>query len=160
VLCQESLRQRREEKLTWFKMGIAIHHGRVYLARFTAGRGGVHATVIGRNVNLAGRLSSATRRPMDPEDEEATAPAPPETASGLDVSIDEDGTLFNEGIAISRDTLVQLETHIAVVHRDEGMEYDDEVIDRRLMFRYAGDAKFKGIRSSLPVYSVDYAGRG
>ncbi|MEE8217579.1 MAG: adenylate/guanylate cyclase domain-containing protein [Vicinamibacteria bacterium] len=160
VLCQESLRQRREEKLTWFKMGIAIHHGRVYLARFTAGRGGVHATVIGRNVNLAGRLSSATRRPMDDEDEEAAAPAPPETASGLHVSVDEDGTLFNEGVAISRDTLVQLETHIAVVHGDEGMEYEDEIIDRRLMIRYAGDAKFKGVRSSLPVYSVDYAGRG
>ena len=160
VLCQESLRQRREEKLTWFKMGIAIHHGRVYLARFIAGRGGVHATVIGRNVNLAGRLSSATRRPMDDEHEEAPAPAQPEIASGLHVSVDEDGALFNEGIAISRDTLVQLETHIAVVHGDEGMEYEDEIIDRRLMIRYAGDAKFKGIRSSLPVYSVHYAGRG
>ena len=161
VLCQESLRRRRDEKRTWFKMGIAIHHGRVYLARFIAGRGRVHATVIGRNVNLAGRLSSATRRPTENEDEEAGSPAQPEAAvSGLHVGIDEEGTLFNEGIAISRDTLVRLETHIALVHGDERMEYEDEVIDRRLVIRYAGDAKFKGVESSLPVYAVDYEARG
>ena len=39
------------------------------------------------------------------------------------------------------------------------MEYDDEVIDRRLLIRYAGDAKFKGLRSSLPVYEVDFEAR-
>jgi hypothetical protein len=76
------------------------------------------------------------------------------------VSVDDEGTLFNEGIAISRDTLVQLETHIAVVHGEGGMEYEDEVIGRRLVIRYAGDAKFKGVDSSLPVYAVDYEGRG
>ena len=38
VLCQESLRRKRETGATWFKMGVAIHHGRVYLARFVAGR--------------------------------------------------------------------------------------------------------------------------
>ena len=160
VLCQESLRQRREEGRTWFKMGIAIHHGRAYVARFMEGRSRVQATIIGRNVNLAGRLSSANRRPME-EDEGATPPPPrPETASGLHVSVDDEGTLFNEGVAISRDTLVQLETHIAVVHGAAGMEYEDEVIDRRLVIRYAGDAKFKGVDSSLPVYAVDCEGRG
>ncbi len=39
ILCQESLARRREEGRTWFKMGVAIHHGRVYLARFMAGGG-------------------------------------------------------------------------------------------------------------------------
>ena len=42
---------------TYFKMGIAIHYGRVYLARFIADEETVQTTVIGRNVNLAGRLS-------------------------------------------------------------------------------------------------------
>ena len=37
-------------------MGIAIHYGRVYLARFIADEETVQTTVIGRNVNLAGRL--------------------------------------------------------------------------------------------------------
>ena len=39
------------------------------------------------------------------------------------------------------------------------MEYEDEVIERRILFRYAGDAKFKGVRSSLPVYEVDFEAR-
>jgi class 3 adenylate cyclase len=160
VLCQEALSQRREEGRTWFKMGIAIHHGRAYVARFMEGRGRVQATVIGRNVNLAGRLSSANRRPIEEDDGEAPPPAGPEAASGLQVSVDDEGTLFNEGIAISRDTLVHLETHIALVHGDDGMEYEDEVIDRRLVVRYAGDAKFKGVQSSLPVYAVDSEARG
>jgi len=38
ILCQEALRRKREDGRTWFKMGVAIHHGRVYLARFIAGR--------------------------------------------------------------------------------------------------------------------------
>jgi hypothetical protein len=75
------------------------------------------------------------------------------------VVVDERGVLFNEGIAISRDTLVQLETHLALVHGEGLMEYEDEVIDRRILFRYAGDAKFKGVRSSLPVYEVDFEAR-
>jgi hypothetical protein len=33
------------------------------------------------------------------------------------------------------------------------------VIDRRILIRYAGDAKFKGVRSSLPVYEVGYEPR-
>ena len=49
-------------------MGVAIHYGRVYLARFIDDEESVQTTVIGRNVNLAGRLSSAAKKPMD-EDE-------------------------------------------------------------------------------------------
>jgi class 3 adenylate cyclase len=155
VLCQESLRRGREEGRTWFKMGIAIHHGRVYLARFIAGGGVVQATVIGRNVNLAGRLSSADSRRLVDDAEELEEVEPLPTPPGRQVSVNEDGTLLNEGIAISRETLVELETHLALVHTDRGMEYEDEAIDRRLVIRYAGDAKFKGVRSSMPVYAVD-----
>jgi len=157
ILCQESLRRKRDEGRTWFKMGVAIHHGRVYLARFIAGRGELHSTVIGRNVNLAGRLSSAAKRPLE-EDEDGTEPAP---STELAVRVDADGALFNEGIALSRDAVGQLEAHLALVHGEGGaMEYEDETIDRRILIRYAGDAKFKGVRSSLPVYEADYVGRG
>lgn len=160
ILCQEALSRMREEGRTWFKMGIAIHHGRVYLARFLAGRQGVQATVIGRNVNLAGRLSSAARRSVDDE-EGGEAPAPESTrTSDLKVTVTADGTLVNEGIVISRETLLQLETHLALVHGEDGLEYEDEAIDRRIVVRYAGDAKFKGVRSSLPVYDVDHQKRG
>jgi class 3 adenylate cyclase len=158
ILCQESLRRKREGGRTWFKMGVAIHYGRVYLARFFAGRGELHSTVIGRNVNLAGRLSSAAKRPLE-EDEGSAAELPPGTE--LTVRVDAGGTLFNEGIALSRDAIGQLEAHLALVHGEGGtMEYEDEAIDRRILIRYAGDAKFKGVRSSLPVYEAGYVGRG
>jgi hypothetical protein len=72
------------------------------------------------------------------------------------VNVDEEGTLFNEGIALSRDALGQLEAHLAMVRTEEGVvEYEDETIDRRILIRYAGDAKFKGVRSSLPVYEAN-----
>jgi class 3 adenylate cyclase len=159
ILCQDSLRQKRNEGQTYFHMGVAIHFGRVYLARFIEDEENVQSTIIGRNVNLAGRLSSAAKKPL--EEDEASAPPPvvPAHASGLRVMVDAAGTLFNEGIAISRDTLVQLENHLALIHGEGMMEYEDETIDKRIIIRYAGDAKFKGIRSSLPVYEVDYEAR-
>jgi class 3 adenylate cyclase len=159
ILCQDTLRRKREEGRTWFKMGVAIHYGRVYLARFIVGGGAVQATVIGRNVNLAGRLSSAAKRPLEQDEETTPSPSGAPRASGLRVGVDKDGSLFNEGIALSRETLTQLEAHLAVVHGEGVMEYEDASIDRRILIRYAGDAKFKGVRSSLPVYEVDYEAR-
>jgi class 3 adenylate cyclase len=160
ILCQETLHRLREEGRTYFKMGIAIHYGRVYLARFIVDDETVQATVIGRNVNLAGRLSSGARRSLDEDEGSEAAPPGAARASGLQTTVDGSGTLFNEGIAISRDTLVQLEAHLPLVHQPEGaaslMEYFDESIGRRILIRYAGDAKFKGVRSSFPVYEVDY----
>ena len=159
VLCQESLRQKREAGRTFFKMGVAIHHGRVYLARFIACHGELQSTVIGRNVNLAGRLSSAAKRGME-EDEEQGGVAPKRSKATLAVSVDSEGTLFNEGIALSRDTVNQLETHLALTHGEGGvMEYEDEAIGRRILIRYAGDARFKGLRASLPVYDASYQER-
>jgi class 3 adenylate cyclase len=161
VMCQETLRTLREQGRTDYKMGIAIHYGRVYLARFIASEGFVETTVIGRNVNLAGRLSSAAKRSLDEDADDDPAPSAPTRSSGLQVRVDGQGSLFNEGIAISRDTLVQLEAHLPLTQGMEGggggvLEYFDEPIGRRLFFRYAGDAKFKGVRSSFPVYEVDY----
>jgi class 3 adenylate cyclase len=156
VLCQESLRQKRESGRTFFTMGVAIHHGRVYLARFIASRGELHSTVIGRNVNLAGRLSSAAKRGIE-EDEDQGMPMQPRQKEPLGVSVDPQGSLFNEGIALSRDTVSQLEAHLALTHGDGGaMEYEDEAIGRRILIRYAGDARFKGVSASLPVYDASY----
>ena len=166
ILCQETLGKLRAAGKTVYKMGIAIHYGRVYLARFVADEETTQQTVIGRNVNLAGRLSSAARQPVE-EDEEQPQSAlpkfPPPRPSGLQTVVDKSGTLFNEGIALSRDTLVQLEAHLPLVHREDDddddstvLEYFDESIGRRILIRYAGDAKFKGVRSSFPVYEVDY----
>ena len=160
VMCQDTLRILREQGRTYFKMGIAIHYGRVYLARFIADEDSVQTTVIGRNVNLAGRLSSAAKKSMDEDEDGDPEPSGPPRSSGLRVTVDQHGTLFNEGIAISRDTLVQLETHLPFNQSMEQgqavMEYFDEPTGRRLIIRYAGDSKFKGVRASFPVYEVDY----
>ena len=168
ILCQETLQALRNQGKTYFKMGVAIHHGRVYLAHFIGDDDKVHATVIGRNVNLAGRLSSASKKPID-EDEPIIEIEGPllddphpasDPVSGFAVTVDSSGTLLNEGIAISRDALVQLEAHLPLVHRDGEsglcMEYFDDQLGRRIVIRYAGDAKFKGVRSSFPVYSVSF----
>jgi class 3 adenylate cyclase len=156
ILCQETLARQREQGSTFFKMGIAVHYGRVYLARFVADEETLQSTVIGRNVNLAGRLSSASKKPI--EEDEGGEPEPPvrPRASGLLVTVDESGVLFNEGIAISRETLAQIESQISLIHGDGAIECTDELLHRRIVFRYAGDAKFKGVSSSLPVYEVDF----
>ncbi len=156
ILCQETLERQRQAGKTYFKMGIAVHYGRAYLARFIADEDTVDLTVIGRNVNLAGRLSSAAKKPIEEDESEEPAPAPSKNSSGLHVSVDPSGVLFNEGIAISRDVLVQLENHLALVYGEGVIEYLDEVLRRKILIRYAGDAKFKGVRSSLPVYEVDF----
>ena len=76
------------------------------------------------------------------------------------VKVEPDGTLMNEGIAISREALAQLEAHLSLVHTERDgvsvIEYFDEQIGRRILIRYAGDAKFKGVRSSFPVYAVEF----
>ena len=142
-------------------MGVAIHHGRVYLARFIAGGGGVHSTVIGRNVNLAGRLSSAAKRPL--EEDEARRRSRSRRCAITRAAVRVDARRARSSTRASPSAATpscQLEAHLALVHGDEGvMEYEDEAIDRRILFRYAGDAKFKGVRSSLPVYEADYEGR-
>jgi class 3 adenylate cyclase len=155
ILCQDTLQRLRREGQTYFKMGIAVHFGRAYLAHFIADESTVQATIIGRNVNLAGRLSSAAKKPME-EDEVEEKAAPAVSPSGLRVTVDETGVLFNEGIALSRDALLQLETHLPLTYGDGVMEFQDEVIGRLIQIRYAGDAKFKGVRSSLPVYAVEF----
>ena len=160
ILCQETLQRMREEGTTYFKMGIAIHYGRVHIARFIADEEAVQTTVIGRNVNLAGRLSSGAKPALEQEEEPGAAGG--SGGAGMSVWVDATGTLFNEGIAISRETLVQLESQLPLVHVEKDgrsvMEYFDEQISKRIQLSYAGDAKFKGVRSSFPVYAVSFEG--
>jgi hypothetical protein len=93
VMCQDTLRILREQGRTYFKMGIAIHYGRVYLARFIADEDSVQTTVIGRNVNLAGRLSSAAKKSMDEDEDGDPEPSGPPRSSGLRVTVDQQGAL-------------------------------------------------------------------
>jgi hypothetical protein len=110
-------------------------------------------------VNLAGRLSSAAKRGIE-EDEDQGMPMRPRSKAPLAVSVAADGALFNEGIALSRDAVTQLEAHLALTHGEGGaMEYEDEAVGRRILIRYAGDARFKGVSASLPVYDASHTER-
>jgi class 3 adenylate cyclase len=157
VRCQEALARLRAEGRSDFRMGVSIHYGRVYLARFLEDEEAVQTTVIGRNVNLAGRLSSAQKKPIDDDVAYGTGEAEVEGY----VSVDAEGRLFNEGIVLSRATLVQLESilglHAAFDGESRFMEYVDDAIQRRVLLRYVGDAKFKGVRASFPIFQVRHA---
>jgi class 3 adenylate cyclase len=158
ILCQESIHRLRREGQTQYKMGVSIHYGRVYLARFLVDELETQDTIIGRNVNLAGRLSSAAKKPME-EDETADVGALPR-GNDMQVTVDAEGQLFNEGIAVSRAAFVQIEPLVELKEVDEGgmrrLDFFDPEIKRHVRFRYAGDAKFKGVKASFPVFEVDY----
>jgi class 3 adenylate cyclase len=154
ILCQETIARLRREGKSTFEMGVSIHHGRVYVARFVEDEERVQVTVIGRNVNLAGRLSSASKKPVDDEASKAL----PCRSVGR-VTVDADGALVNEGIVLSRAALVQIEKVRSLESSEEpgmrSMQYFDEVVDRQVSIRYVGDAKFKGVRASFPAFEVD-----
>jgi class 3 adenylate cyclase len=169
ILLQEKLRELREQERTHFTMGVSIHHGRVYLAHFIGSSGGQDTTVIGRNVNVAGRLSSASKREREGGADErfeeeldgAFDDLESKPSSDLRVSVEDGGMLFNEGIAISLETVQAIEEIQPLSPKEEleevyGEFYDD-VLKRKILIRHVGDAKFKGVWGSFPVYSVDYS---
>jgi len=161
ILCQRALDDLRRRERTAFKMGVSVHYGRVYLARFVVDETDSQNTVIGRHVNLAGRLSSAAKKPME-EDEANTDPGVSngDRSLGLSVTVDAEGQLFNEGIAVSRAAFSQIEPLVELEDVEDGplrrLEFRDPEIGCRVLFRYAGDAKFKGVSTSFPVFEVDY----
>lgn len=162
ILCQDTIRRLRREGRTQYKMGVSIHYGRVYLARFIADDHEIQNTIIGRNVNLAGRLSSAAKKPMEEDEasQEFGGPTAPARASELAVTVDGSGALFNEGIAVSRAAFVQIEPQVELREIEQNgerhLQFFDSETSRQVRFRYAGDAKFKGVKASFPVFEVDY----
>jgi class 3 adenylate cyclase len=161
ILLQEKIRELREGGQTEFTMGVSVHHGRVYLAHFVGSSGGQDTTVIGRNVNIAGRLSSASKREEESDGASRDAEPLADLAEEL-VRVDREGNLFNEGIAISREALRAVEEVLPLTRRDEVQdlygEFYDPSVKKTVLLRYAGDAKFKGVGVSVPVYSVEYTG--
>ncbi len=155
IVLQEKLQDLRDRGETHFTMGISIHYGRVYLAHFIGSAGGQDATVIGRNVNLAGRLSSGAKQRKKEEKISAFPIGQPD----LIVSVGGDGTLANEGIAVSRETVLAIEKLVPLTPREDVEElygeFYDTKLERKILLRYAGDAKFKGVWGSFPVYSVE-----
>jgi hypothetical protein len=107
------------------------------------------------NVNLAGWLSSASKRPLEEDEGGEPQPPPRARASGLLVTVDESGVLFNEGIAISRDTLIQIESQLGLVHGEGAVECMDELLHRRIVFLTRETPSSRGPLQPA-VYEVDF----
>ena len=73
-------------------------------------------TVIGRNVNLAGRLSSAAKKPIE-EDEDIAARRAARRRAGLHVSVDPAGRSSTRASRSAATPLTQLEAHLALTTR-------------------------------------------
>ena len=162
ILCQETLQRLREEGKTYFKMGIAIHYGRVYLARFIADESGGadHGHRPQREPGgpplLGGQEAAGRGR--------GSAARPDRAAARLGAAGDAWTARASSSTRASPSAAtpcVQLEAHLPLVQTDsEGgaraWSTSTSRSARRLVIRYAGDAKFKGVRSSFPVYEVDF----
>ncbi len=147
---------------TGFSMGISVHTGRAQVAHFVIDDWTMDRTVIGRNVNIAGRLSGSGKSQGTAFDEEAangelsTRQMP--TDLSRDVWVDEEGTLYNTGIAVSQDTVEETvkQGHCESWMRGNihGYRYFDELLRRNVLLEYVGDAKFKGVGRSIGLYRL------
>jgi class 3 adenylate cyclase len=149
---QALMAQLRAERRTHFEMGISVHTGRAQVAHFILDREAMDRTVIGRNVNIAGRLSGSGKTQASAFDDAGAAPAEAE------VTVDEDGTLYNTGIVVSQDTVEALLTRVdAEAWQDgprRGFRFADAELGKKVLLEYVGDAKFKGVGRAIAIYRL------
>lgn len=159
---QEMMADLRSSGRTRFSMGISIHTGRAQVAHFVVDDRTMDRTVIGRNVNIAGRLSGSGKI--------AGAAFDGETANGAgqsretpadrtrDVWLDKAGTLYNTGIAVSQDTVDEVvrQARAELWNRGKfhGYRYLDAMLRRNVLLEYVGDVKFKGVGRSIGIYRL------
>ncbi len=160
---QGMMRALRAAGRTHFEMGISVHTGRAQVAHFIVDDHNMDHTVIGRNVNIAGRLSGSGKTQASTFDDEAwigaPQPAAAKTRTGAqDVWVDEDGTLYNTGIVVSQDTVEEV---VKVVDCQPlagagggGHRFHDDVLQKNFLLEYVGDAKFKGVGRSIAIYRL------
>jgi len=159
---QGMMRALRAGGRTHFEMGISVHTGRAQVAHFIVDDRSMDRTVIGRNVNIAGRLSGSGKTQASTFDDEAwigtPQPAAKTQAGAQDVWVDEDGTLYNTGIVVSQDTVEEV---VKLVDCEPlagagggGHRFHDEVLRKNVLLEYMGDAKFKGVGRSIAIYRL------
>jgi class 3 adenylate cyclase len=159
---QEMMAELRASGRTGFTMGISVHTGRSQVAHFVVDDWTMDRTVIGRSVNIAGRLSGSGKTQGTAFDEETAngEPRPLQTPTDLtqDVWLDEEGTLYNTGIVVSQDTVEEAVKQSrgepwmrGNVH---GYRYFDELLRRNILLEYVGDVKFRGVGRSIAIYRL------
>lgn len=150
---QALMAQLRAERRTRFEMGISVHTGRAQVAHFILDGEGMDRTVIGRNVNIAGRLSGSGKTQASAFDEAAAAPG-----AEAEVTVDEDGTLYNTGIVVSQDTVEALLQRVDAESWQDGQRrgfrFADAELGKKVLLEYVGDAKFKGVGRAIAIYRL------
>jgi class 3 adenylate cyclase len=182
IRVQQIMKLLRKKGVTDFDMGISIHTGIAFVANFFAGDHRVDQTVIGRNINIAGRLSSAgdmetlmkEKKEFDDLVETLTLSlsSHEERAGFLSsvgsrqatkavisgVSVDGKGNLYNHGIVLSQQAMQAVDRLVGLQSDEDGntgyLHYHDEILSRKVSLYYMGDVKFKGVESALAVYAV------
>jgi hypothetical protein len=151
-------------------MGISVHTGRAQVAHFIVDDRTMDRTVIGRNVNIAGRLSSSGKIQGGTfggeawEDVPQARPAPGVTRG--DVWVDESGILFNTGIVVSQDTVEEVVRKGVAEPWTRGAVHGYRIVDetekKNILLEYVGDAKFKGVGRSIAIFrlGVEETGSG
>jgi len=146
-----------------FEMGISVHTGRAQVAHFIVDDRTIDHTVIGRNVNIAGRLSGSGKTQTSAFDEEAWIGTPQPAAAkaragAQDVWVDEDGTLYNTGIVVSQDTVEEVvklvDCQPLAGAGGGGHRFFDEALRKNVLLEYMGDARFKGVGRSIAIYRL------
>ncbi len=172
VAIQEAMSRLRAAGRTEFSMGVAIHAGRVFVADFIHDARTAATTVIGRQVNLAGRLSSARTlsRGTSPEETRTGEENRPTSladirASEMDaVFLDHEGGFYNVGVATSGQFLRDLQRAVpmeeARVRGRQVFRFVDDYLQSEVVFHYVGDAAFKGVDETTPVYGISWKRTG
>jgi len=159
---QEMMAGLRASGRTKFSMGISVHTGRAQVAHFVVDDRTMDRTVIGRNVNIAGRLSGSAKIQGSAFGGEALDDAAQVHAEGggarREVWVDESGILFNTGIVVSQDTVEEIVRQGVAepwtrgdVH---GYRVFDEMEKKNILLEYVGDAKFRGVGRSIAIYRL------
>jgi len=158
------MRSLRAAGRTRFEMGISVHTGRAQVAHFIVDDRTMDHTVIGRNVNIAGRLSGSGKTQASTFDDEGWVETPPPAAArakpgAQDVWVDGEGALHNTGIVVSGDTVEEVvklvECRPLAATGGGGHRFFDEVLGKNVLLEYVGDAKFKGVGRSIAIYRLD-----
>ncbi len=159
---QEMMARLRASGHTRFSMGISVHTGRAQVAHFVVDDRTMDRTVIGRNVNIAGRLSGSAKIQGGAASGEAVdvgeQPRADRAEARREVWVDETGILFNTGIVVSQDTVEEIVrlgkaepwTH-GLVH---GYRVFDDLEKKNILLEYVGDAKFRGVGRSIAIYRL------
>jgi class 3 adenylate cyclase len=154
ISLQQVLGRMRLLGRTTFRIGISLHTGRVAVARFLIDEQQASTTIIGRQVNIAGRLSAS-------EGDLAGARESPGARVVGEVAIDGAGHLVNHGIAVSGPLLDGLRRQVSFEpFRESGLEgvrWYDQDLCIWLHFGYVGEVRFRGLEAAIPVYSLGYA---